>query len=76
MYEWKREEKVSDAILHSRQKAETADVRRSRRYWFPFRILVIQSLTHSGVPASNLNFLWKFFSLAKLLNLILVFGKL
>ena len=57
---WKREEKVSDAILHPRQKAETADVRRSRRYWFAFRILVIQSLTHSGAPATNFNFLCKF----------------
>ena len=57
---WKGREKVSDALLHPRQKAETADVRRSRRYWFPFRILVFQSLTHSGVPATNLNFLCKF----------------
>ena len=34
-------------------------MRRSRRYWFAFRILVIQSLTHSGVPTTNLNLLCK-----------------
>ena len=44
-------EKVSDAMLHPRQKAETADVRRSRRYWFAFLILAIQSLLHLGVQS-------------------------